>query len=156
MKKKTQMGLGVGASSILLIFVLLCLTTFATLSLVSAQADARLSGKTAESVSAYYEADARAEELLAEIDGALQSVPVGEGYLQACVGLLAALDGVDVSQDEDGLSVSYQVAAGENQQLQVTLEVPASGGYRLTGWKMVNTTQWQEEETMSLWPGEPG
>ena len=43
MKKRTQMGLGVGASSILLIFVLLCLTTFATLSLVSAQADARLS-----------------------------------------------------------------------------------------------------------------
>ncbi|RGB69688.1 hypothetical protein DW086_00675 [Harryflintia acetispora] len=156
MKKRTQMGLGVGASSILLIFVLLCLTTFATLSLVSAQADARLSEKTAETVSAYYEADARAEELLAQIGEALKSVPPGEGYLQTCAGLLAAIDGVDVLQDDDGLAVSYQVAAGENQQLQVSLTIPATGGYRLTGWKTVNTAQWQEGEPMSLWPGELG
>lgn len=156
MKKKTQMGLGVGASSILLIFVLLCLTTFATLSLVSAQADARLSEKSAETVRAYYEADARAEELLAEIDETLRSVPAGEDYLPACAGLLSGLDGVSASQDGEGLTVSYSVAAGENQQLRVTLTVPPSGGYRLTGWKTVNTTEWREEEPMSLWPGELG
>ena len=67
-RKQPGTGIGVGGSSILAVFVVLCLTTFATLSLVSANADLRLSRKSAESVSAYYTADAGAQALLAQLD----------------------------------------------------------------------------------------
>jgi len=55
-----------GSSSILVIFVLLCITTFATLSLVSAMASYRLAQQVAASSSAFYEADSRAVEIMAE------------------------------------------------------------------------------------------
>lgn len=59
---KRQWGIGVGSASVLIIFVLLCLTVFATLSLVSAQADLRLAERAAETTAAWYEADGRAAE----------------------------------------------------------------------------------------------
>lgn len=71
-KSGVASGVGVGGSSILVIFVLLCLTTFATLSMVSAGADLRLTDRTVETVQEYYAADARAEEILARVDGVLR------------------------------------------------------------------------------------
>ena len=63
-------GIGVGASSVLAVFVVLCLTTFAVLSLASARADLRLSQKAARQTALYYEADARGQLLLSRL-GAL-------------------------------------------------------------------------------------
>lgn len=59
-----------GAPSIIMIFVVLCLICFATLSMVSANADLRLAQKTAENVAAYYRADAAAQTRVAELSGA--------------------------------------------------------------------------------------
>ena len=56
----------VGASSLLVIFAVLCLTIFALLSVSTVQADGRLSDHAAKAVVNYYEADAKAEEILAK------------------------------------------------------------------------------------------
>ena len=52
MNKKRPMAFNIGTSSILIVFVLLCLATFAALSLVSANADYRLSTALAERTTA--------------------------------------------------------------------------------------------------------
>lgn len=70
---KRQWGIGVGSASVLIIFVLLCLTVFATLSLVSAQADLRLAERAAETTAAWYEADGRAAEFLCALDQAFEN-----------------------------------------------------------------------------------
>ena len=70
--KQYPSRMGVGASSILLILVVVSLTLFASLSLMQARGDAALTQKTAESIATYYEADARAQEKLAALDDALQ------------------------------------------------------------------------------------
>ena len=70
-RTKLNTGISVGSSSILVIFVVLCLTTFATLSLVSANADYKLTSRVAEETAGYYVADAQAEELLMQIDQGL-------------------------------------------------------------------------------------
>ena len=67
MKSQSTSGGNIGGSSILVIFVLLCVTTFAALSLVSALAGHRLALQMIESSTAMYKADARAEELLAQV-----------------------------------------------------------------------------------------
>ena len=65
MKKKSSPSFfGIGLSSILIIFVLLCLMVFAMLSLVSARAGRRLEDRLFGRASAYYEACARADSLL--------------------------------------------------------------------------------------------
>ena len=53
MKKKTRIGLNIGTSSILLVFVLLCMVTFAVLSFVSANADYKLSRSLGDRTAAY-------------------------------------------------------------------------------------------------------
>ena len=53
-KKKQFFGMNIGSASMMLIFVILCLVSFAALSIVSANADRRLSRKIAERTSAYY------------------------------------------------------------------------------------------------------
>ena len=68
MRKKKRMGLNIGTSSILLVFVLLCMVTFAALSYVSANADYKLSRSLADRTSAYYDAVNSAEEALALLD----------------------------------------------------------------------------------------
>ena len=69
--KQYPSRMGVGASSILLILVIVSLTLFASVSLIQARADASLTQKTAVSTAAYYEADAQAQQTLALIDDAL-------------------------------------------------------------------------------------
>lgn len=71
MKRKGDFHLGVGASSILMIFVVLCLTTFGILSYVTANADNKISTKNAETVESYYAGTVAAEEKLQKIDLAL-------------------------------------------------------------------------------------
>ena len=75
MKKKTSRPLlTTGTSTLLLIFVSLCLLTFAVLSFLSARADQNLSRKTAERTSAYYEACNQAEDRLGETDQMLEKL----------------------------------------------------------------------------------
>ena len=57
----------VGGSSLLVIFAVLCLTVFALLGLSTVQAGQRLSNASAEAVESYYQADTRAEEILARL-----------------------------------------------------------------------------------------
>lgn len=84
MSRKGNFHLGVGASSILMIFVVLCLTTFGILSYVTANADNKLSTKNAETVESYYTSAAAAEGKLQKIDTAL--ISAGEDARLAAAG----------------------------------------------------------------------
>ena len=64
-------GVGAGGSSVLMVFVVLCLCIFGTLSLLSAHADLVISNKTVAAAEQYYRADAETERFLAVIDACL-------------------------------------------------------------------------------------
>ena len=66
--KKKQFGMNIGSASILLVFVILCLVSFAVLSIVSANADSKLSNRVLERTTAYYDACNQAEQSLAGMD----------------------------------------------------------------------------------------
>lgn len=57
----------VGGSSLLVIFAVLCLTTFTLLALSTAQANKRLSDASIQAVSDYYAADLQAETIFAKL-----------------------------------------------------------------------------------------
>ena len=71
MKPKSNFQLSVGGSSILMIFVVLCLTTFGMLSYVTANADSKISTKNAETVQNYYKANLLVQSKLDQVDSAL-------------------------------------------------------------------------------------
>ena len=122
----------VGGSSLLVIFAVLCLTVFAMLSLSTVQADKRLSDASAAAVSEYYAADCRAEEILAQ----LRTGQVPEG--------------VRVKAD----TYSYTCSISETQELQVEVRI-RENGWEVLRWQAVSTARWSEDETLSLWDGEP-
>ena len=57
----------VGGVTLLTVFAVLCLAVMSMLSLSVVRSDAELSRRSAEAVTAWYAADTRAEEILAEL-----------------------------------------------------------------------------------------
>lgn len=134
-KRQSYPGSQIGTSFLLVVFIILCLVIFATLSLSGALRDQEYSKKAAAKTTAYYAADTKAVHRLAEIDALLAEAQAEakraangqiekESYLEIVAEKLGSLDGVQLTTDEDGRTiVSYQVAIDEAQELQVALEL---------------------------------
>lgn len=141
---KRSMGVQVGAISIIMIFVLLCLTVFAVLTLQTAQADARLSQKAAEHNTRFYQTDAQAEELLAELDAALRECYAEatdwEDYLRAVLFSFANLF-PDLTLEGDRLSFSLPMGEGQSLEALLLLLDPVEGGatFQRLEWKVVSS-----------------
>lgn len=150
MNRNRNSVISVGTVSIVLIFVLLCMLTFSVLSLVSAQADLRLSQKSADRTTAYYAAENAANDLRIQIEEAAAALQArepstGAALAQAIAGELGADSGVSAQGD----TLSYQVPLEEEQLLLVTLTV-APGGWadglysRVDTWQVVSQHDWTQ------------
>jgi hypothetical protein len=136
--KQYPSRMGVGASSILLILVVVSLTLFASLALIQARADATLTEKTAVSTAAYYEADARAQGVLAALDDVLKQGISPE-----------SLDGV--TKQADG-TYAFSVDASDGHALRVTVDV-SGGRCNILAYRYENAETWTGQETGTLWQG---
>ena len=91
-KKTSSFSFGPGASSLILIFVVLCMTVLGMLSLLAARNDRNMSARSLEVVQAQYQLNQKAEECRAEIDQILidcrQNAATMEDYLEAVKQLL--------------------------------------------------------------------
>ncbi len=63
LKKNNSSPIGVGVISVINVLLVLSLSVFAVLTLVSAQADLELSQRNADTIQAFYKADSEAHEL---------------------------------------------------------------------------------------------
>ncbi len=121
----------VGASSLLVIFAVLCLTVFAMLSLNTVHADKRLSDACAQSTTDYYAADARAEQIFARLRAG--EIPAG----------------VTVNGDR----YSYACPVSEIQSLCVELK-NENGTWIVLRWQSMSTTDWNASDELDVWDGE--
>jgi len=159
MKKKFSSGMNVGTSSVLIIFVLLCLVCFAALSFLSANSDYNLSKQTAKRTTEYYEANRIAELYLANIEGLmskLYSSNVDESeYYNSIEDLFSDNDMIMVSSEDDNVYISYSVAINGMQDLQVKLlsQYPSAPDFLLFSiieWKTVTNENWNKVLTEEL------
>ena len=157
MKKKSSPSFfGIGLSSILIIFVLLCLMVFAMLSLVSARAGRRLEDRLFGRASAYYEACARADSLLEEVDRGLDERYRAEpdSYADSASAFLGTLSG-RTEDLGDALSFSFTESVDETQYLSVTVEIPKEPPageryYRITAWVTAPAEAWEPDEHLNV------
>ena len=136
MDEKRFSAPAVGGSSLLVIFAVLCLTVFALLGLSTVQADGRLSGASAEAVSAYYAADCRAEAILARLRA-------GE-----------LLEGVEETVTPEGRTCAYTCPISDTQTLAVEVRLEGAD-YTVLRWQAVSAADWTADETLDLWDGDP-
>ncbi len=132
MKQKTMITPPVvGASSLLVIFAVLCLTVFAMLSVSTVQADGRLSDNAAAAVTGYYQADCQAEKILSLLRA-------GE-----------CPDGVT----RDGNVYTYACPISDTQVLAVQV-IAEQDTYKILRWQAVSAVHWQADDKLPIWDGQ--
>jgi len=140
MKTKRDAGMNVGVASLVLIFAALCLTVFAVLSLVTANADLRLSQKTAQAVEDYYRADGACVERVGQIEDAIGD-PDG-----------ALPDGVQLIERGNDIYYSFSERIDDRQTLEVLLK-RSGGALEVVAWKAV-TEEMGIDDSIDVWDGE--
>jgi len=141
-KRSTNFGINIGTSSLLLVFVILCLVSFATLSIVSANADKKLSGKVTERSSSYYDACNQANLKLKDLDESLKAVYESGVSREEFYGKV-------------GNSFSFCVQVSDIQVLSVSadIEYPKNNGdpfYSISSWALINTGSLELDESLHL------
>ena len=120
----------VGGSSLLIIFAVLCLTIFALLSLSTVQADRRMAEASLNASRSYYEADTKAEQILALLR---------QGELP---------DGVIKDNDV----YRYRCEVSDVQALEVEVRVNGAT-YQVLRWQLVSTAEWETDDSLNVWNG---
>lgn len=160
MKKKSHSIFNIGTSSILLIFVILCLVTFAMLAIVNAKMDYQLSEKSARHTSAYYQADNRAKQILSEVDDILytqyQQTKDINTFFNAVQTDLSIYPEYEMTVEGTDATLSYSVPVDEKQFLMVSLtllypEEPNGGFYRIDSWTASAAEDWQGDSRPNLY-----
>ena len=121
--KKQSSAIGVGAITILNILLVVMLCVFSVLTLSSARADMALSKRSADSVEAYYAADAEAVRLYRAF---------AEG-----------------SEPE----LETEVPAGDRQTIRLHFARAADGEPEILAWQLVPAAQNADSLTLNVWGG---
>lgn len=159
MNKGRRNFISTGISSILMVFVVLCLITFAVLALTSANADYRLSEKVAGRTSAYYEAEGRACDRLEEIDALLaeqyNNSENAEEYEENLINARIDFEGVNVEKSSDGVCILFSEAIDDTEILEIELlavysQKKEEGFYRVKKWQSVPQEQWNPDMTLPV------
>lgn len=151
MEKKKFGFVNTGASFLLVIFTVLCLVTFATLSVVSANADKKLAQSTIDSTTAYYAACSQAEEGLAALDDTLAGL-TASGSQTAMEAALAAAPPAGWSWNSGArtLTADFKISDSQKLAVAVTPHYPAAAGegyYTVSQWQVENTGTWTPSDT---------
>lgn len=131
-REKADYRIGVGASSVLMILVVLALTTLSLLAFGSARNIEALTRRNVEMTCAYYEAEARTQEQLMRIDqAALDLSRRDDGAADAAwfdtYGIAAQWEST-----EDGLRFTLNNEAGEGRTLCTVGLIRPEGDRRYT------------------------
>lgn len=150
---------GVGAASILMIFVMLCVTVFGILSFSSARSDWKLTEKNADAVQRYYTADAQAQALLQELDQRLIQLTAenpGWGAAELAAALTGSvLQNARFAPSSTPTHLIAIVPAGEIQELQIELSISASQPqYQVVRYQLLPSAEWSgDDQPLQVWQG---
>ncbi len=143
-------GMGVGYVSVMVIFVTVCLTLFAALSLSAAGSNDAFNERSGEYLRQYYAADAKAQEMLARLDGAAQNAE--EGLLGDVLEAFAEENGGEVSPVRGGCRVKYSVKINDRQELMCEVVFTENGGFEKTRWQSVLVND-DDNSHLNVWDG---
>lgn len=136
-------GINIGSASLVMVFSVLCLTIFAVLSVVTARNAWSLAEKSAAAVTAYYEADSIAVQVLDEITANYHGgLDVPEGHS----GQLEFIDGQ--------VYLSYYIPIDDRQDLWVQL-LDAGDHIQVVHWTVQESVDWETDDQLVVWEGMP-
>ncbi len=144
MNRKSNVSLGPGASSLILIFVVLSMAILGMLSLMTSQNDLRLSERNVQVTEAVYTLNAQAERRRAEIDEILIRCAAQTGNEEAYLTMAGEAMPEDVILEDHVISW-YESDGGRT--LDCALEISPLGERERTAWIRYDLTA----ETEDAW-----
>lgn len=144
-KKIVNPVVGVGISSILLIFLIVCLAVFSVLTLTSATSDYKMSKKIADHTTQYYKAYQLAQDEIANVDKKLQEIyndsKTKKEYLKQVKSLI---------------QTDFTITINDTQAIEVRLEAqyPEEIGdvfYTIKSFKTISTTKWNGDDSINVY-----
>lgn len=154
MAQRTSGGkVNIGAASLVLVFIVLCLATFGLLSLSSAKGDLSLAERQAEAVSGYYEADRKGQEWVRQVDAVLQEeMGKGDDSSSASDAVKARLGDI-YRQDEGIISTDIPMEHGQSLRIELTLVCGEGVRYQIRSWYVYDSGQYEIDNSMPVWDG---
>lgn len=159
--KRNQLFPGVGLSSLFMVFVILCLTAFGILSFSATKSDWNLTQKHVQSVQAYYSADSKVQQVLADIDSKLSQLLQQNPSMKESE-LARGLNGTiihDISlsliEDSSGSYIAFSVPVGSIQEIQVEMQpMLGSERYRVLRYRLAASQEWDgADQPITVWQG---
>ena len=146
----------IGLTSLILIFIILCLATFSLLSLSSARGDQSLALRSAQAVNEYYRADAEGEKWLKQADAILQKETVtgsmSQEEIKTLAGNVASELGCNI--DETTGYISTDISMERGQALHIDLALTGDENrYKVRSWYVYDSGNYEIDDSMPVWGG---
>ncbi|MDR1713653.1 MAG: hypothetical protein LBR39_05820 [Coriobacteriales bacterium] len=138
---KSRFAVGLGITTLVTIMVVVLLTTFAVLALVSARADLKLSQMGMDSARQYYAADAAAQRWLSEQVAANEPASANEPVSATAPNTAPA------TATATSRILSESFAIDTNRQLVVQVELAPDGEITILQWQTQTTQTTQTAQT---------
>lgn len=135
--------INIGTSSLVLIFIVLCLATFGLLSLSNAKGDWNLANKNAEAVRNYYQADAEGVAFYREMSQRLKKTDAA---------LSLETEFGEFYSPDSGL-LQTDIAMNYGQALHIELEVMSDRSCQIRSWKVYNRENYEIDDSIPVWTG---
>lgn len=151
--KSSRNKVSIGASSLILIFIVLCMATFGLLSLSSAQGDLKLARRNADAVKGYYEADNKGQQWLKGVDEVLkEEMGKGQDSTQCSLEIKDRLG--DLYDRETGL-ISTDIPMDRGRSLRIELVLMCGEKrYEVKSWYVYNSEEYEIDTSMPVWGGQ--
>ena len=138
--KKSFPIINMGTSLLLVVFIVICLIVFATLSLSSSLRDQKYTDKAVLKTENYYLAYSHAQKQLKEIDQAIISHKD-----------LSSLKNIEISLKDNNTYISFKENIDQYQDLDVEIQLTQDQDrYKIIKWQEVTSKEWKNESTLPL------
>ena len=146
----------IGLTSLILIFIILCLATFCLLSLSSARGDQSLAIRSSQAVTEYYRADAEGEKWLKQVDTILQKEMTGKTISQEELQNLGenTASQLGCRVDEKTGYISTDISMERGQALHIDLALTGDESrYEVKSWYVYDSGNYEIDDSMPVWGG---
>lgn len=140
----------IGSSSLILIFIVLCLATFGLLSLGNARGDELLSVRNAAAVKEYYRADRLGEEFVRTVDQELKKA--GTGSQEAVKQQVLARLGEYYQEDTGCFLTDIPMNAGQALRVELAADWQA-GELEVKTWKVYIQEDYEIDQSVRVFSG---
>lgn len=149
--KERKLTINIGIISFLVVFIILCLVTFALLSLSSAKANEKSTAKSIKHNEIYYSLSSQGEHKLKEIDDQLYTIYQNSTSSKQYYQNINTLTSLIPESTLDNHIFAFQLKK-DDTLLSVELEIlyPGDSFYRIQSWKVSPDDDWNMDQSIDL------